>query len=383
MDKKRIEKIKLLAVLTYYYPHWTGLSQYAKNLSEGLDKEKFVVRVLTTQHDPTLARCEVYGGVTITRVPVLLRISRTLLSIQMFFSLLKEIYETDRVVVFLPFAEVWWVTVVCALLGKPYWLIHNGDLVLPKGWVNRILEFLFFSTTAWAIRWSQGIIVNTSDYARNSPLLKRFRNKWIELRPPFPDTQNSAQRKNPLKQQLPQGFKVAGFSGRFVEEKGFDILLKSIPLVLKKDPRVVFVFAGETNIPYEDFFGKQKEALYNAKKNLILLGRLSRKEMPSFYEICNILIVSSRSDFFPFVQAEALRSGVPVVVTNIPGARMPVSETGMGVIVDKENPEALAEGIVKALTDEKKLVGRHSKVLGYFDYHSTMLQYERLFGQGK
>ena len=46
----------------------------------------------------------------------------------------------------------------------------------------------------------------------------------------------------------------------FVEEKGFDILLQAIALLEKKRDDLHFVFAGATEIDYEDFFKKNSLA---------------------------------------------------------------------------------------------------------------------------
>ena len=42
--------MKVLMVLTYYHPHWTGLTAYAKRLAEGLARRGHSVTVLTSRH---------------------------------------------------------------------------------------------------------------------------------------------------------------------------------------------------------------------------------------------------------------------------------------------------------------------------------------------
>ena len=53
--------MKIVFFVTYYYPHWTGLTQHAKSVAEGLEKNGHSIRVLAAQHEPTLARREVLG----------------------------------------------------------------------------------------------------------------------------------------------------------------------------------------------------------------------------------------------------------------------------------------------------------------------------------
>jgi len=68
--------MKLLMVLTYYYPHWTGLSVYARLLAEGLARRGHQVTVLTSQYDKTLPKAEVHEGVRIVRLEPLASVSR-------------------------------------------------------------------------------------------------------------------------------------------------------------------------------------------------------------------------------------------------------------------------------------------------------------------
>ena len=47
--------MKILTVLTYYHPHWTGLTANAKRIAEGLAARGHDVTVLTTRHAEELA----------------------------------------------------------------------------------------------------------------------------------------------------------------------------------------------------------------------------------------------------------------------------------------------------------------------------------------
>ncbi len=363
--------MKLLFLLTFYKPHWTGLTQYAVMLGEGLVKRGFKVTVVTTNHEEKLKAEEDINGVKVKRYPVWFRLSRTMVSIKMLAQMVTEIKNCDKAVIFLPYAEVAWAGLLAKLFNKPFYLIYNGDLVLPKGITNRVMEKVFDLFTNLAINLSNGVIVNTVDYARNSRVLSGHSDKWIELVPPFVLEETKATSKKSV------GKKV-GFAGRFVEEKGFDILLSAIPLVAERIPTVKFVFAGETQIPYENTFAKNQELVEKSKKWLQIAGKLAREKMVDFYKSCDVFVISSRSDFFPFVQAEALLSGVPVVVTDIPGARWLVKQSGMGEVVKPEDPEALAEGIIKVLKSPQEYKKNYGKIKEIFNYQKLIGKYEQL-----
>lgn len=376
------EIMKLLFLLTYYYPYWTGLTQYAKSVAEGLAERNFNVKVITTQHKKNLKRHEVINKVQVIRKPIILRISRTLVSLELIFSLWREIKKADSVIVFLPLAEVAIIAIIAKILRKKLILIHNADILLPKGFGNKVIEKLYFYNTSFAIFLSTQIIIHTKDYAENSKLLSRYRRKWVVIIPPF--------KKQYVKENLLTYFKkrvnkdganIVGFAGRFAEEKGFDLLLKAIPLIIKKLPNTRFVFAGETNMIYEDFFQQNQDLIKKNIKHLKLLGLLNREQMAAFYKLCDVIVISSRRDCFPFVQAESMLAGVPVVVTNIPGARWLVQQTGMGKIVKANNIQALADGIIEILKNPGKYFLNSNKVNCILDYEKSMSDYIKLINR--
>ena len=58
--------MKILSALTYYAPHWTGLTMHAQRVAEGLAARGHHVTVLTIQHEPTLPT----DGSAVGRQPV-------------------------------------------------------------------------------------------------------------------------------------------------------------------------------------------------------------------------------------------------------------------------------------------------------------------------
>ncbi len=366
--------MKVLIVLTYYLPHWTGLTQYAAELAKGLTKLGHEVTVLSTKHQDNLKKKEVLDGVIVIRTRPTFKISRSIVSLEMLGLLPENFVRSDLIFAFLPLNEALLLGIMCLITNKKLYFVHNGDLVLPKGIINRVIEAIFFVSTLTAIKMSKGIIVNTTDYAMNSHFLTKCREKWINLLPPLSPLTDTKTRIVDKKIKGP----VFGFAGRFVEEKAFDILLKAIPLVVSRLPDAKFVFAGETNVGYENTFKRNADLIRPAKDSLIFLGKIPREDMGSFYKACDLIIISSRSDFFPFVQVEALLAGVPSVVTDIPGARWLVKTTGAGVVVPKEDPEALAEGILKAWKEREELTLLTKKVRKLFDVPRILQSYESL-----
>ena len=116
------------------------------------------------------------------------------------------------------------------------------------------------------------------------------------------------------------------------------------------------------------------------KQNLTFLGPLSQAEMASFYKTIDVLVLPSteRLEAFGMVQVEAMMHGCPVVATDLPGVRIPISLTGMGKLVPPRNTKALAKAIAEVITNRKRFIRPKKEIQKKFDYQRTMDALESL-----
>jgi glycosyltransferase involved in cell wall biosynthesis len=373
--------VKILVILTYYYPHWTGLTAYARRLAEGLARRGHQVTVLTAQYWDTLPKEEVHNGVRIVRLRSLLRVSRGLVLPLFPLAAYRLIQEHDVVQVHVPILEAPLVTALAKRWGKKVVITHHGDLVMPAAPFDQFVE----SSVTWlmkrALKSAARITVHTQDYAENSPFLSQFRGKLVQILPPVEIPLPVPGQVTAWRQELGlDNAKLVGFAGRFVEEKGFDFLLKSVPYVLEQMPDVRFVYAGEVNVVYESFFKRWRHLVERSKDHVVMLGLLNDPQrLANFYAMCDVLALPSRTDCFPMVQVEAMLCGTPTVATDIPGLRVPVQLTGMGRLVPPQDERALAEGLIAVLRDGGKYIKSRQEIAAVFDAEKTIDDYEHLF----
>jgi glycosyltransferase involved in cell wall biosynthesis len=374
--------MKVLFVLTYYRPHWTGLTKYAARLAEELAKKNHDIRVFCVQHKKNLSREEIVKEVKISRVPYKFRFIRSLVAPSLLFQLWKKIGNRSVVVFYLPFLEILPASIIVKLRRKKLFLVHNGDLVLPKksGITGRLVEQAYYLNTNLAIMLSDGMILQTRDYAENSKLLSRWKDKWNIILPLYQVEKTTREQVEDFKKKHKlRGKKLIGFSGRFVEEKGINYLLETIPSVTSKIPKVHFVFAGDYKIKYEKYWNKIKPLVIKSKKHITLLGLLDdEQELAVFYKSLSVFVQPSRTDCFPSAQVEAMLLGTPVVCTDIPGARWVVKHTKMGVLVKPYDSKALEKGIIKVLKNPQQYIKPREEVEKVFNYEKNVSKYESL-----
>lgn len=372
--------MKILVTLTYYLPHWTGLTAYARRLAEGLCRRGHEVTVLASQHHRDLPREEIIDGVCVVRVPWMARVSRTLVMPTYPLHLSRLIDQHDIVQVHTPMAETLLVTAMCRWKKKPSLITHQGDVVMPAGLLNRAVQIAMDTTMTRGLKLASRVVVHSGDYGRNSQFLSAVADNLDAIYPPaeIPQPQPEAMAAWRRKLGL-EGKLLVGFAGRFVEEKGFDYLLQAVPLVLAKIPQAHFVYAGEVKVVYERFFERCQPLLNRHRDAITPLGLiLDQQQMANFYGMCDLFALPSRTDCFPSVQIESLLCGTPLVTADIPGAREVVQVTGMGRLVRPRDPQALAEGIIASLSDPRRARPTRQQVSAIFSPEASLDAYEAL-----
>ncbi len=225
------------------------------------------------------------------------------------------------------------------------------------------------------------LIAYSHDYAENSYYLKPFMDKVSVIYPPIQVPPPNLEHSKELRAKWStQGGPVIGFSGRFVQEKRPDLLIKALDVINTKYPNARIVFAGQYDIPYEHTWQEQQALVKHYKDQLIFLGLLTDdQDMADFYAAIDVLVLPSDTECFALVQVEAMLCGTPVVMTDTPGGRVPVTETGMGQIVPRGDSKAIGQAVLDILADPAKYRKPHELILRTFNFDETINRYERQF----
>ncbi len=373
--------MNLLVILSYYHPHWTGLTAHAQRVAEGMAARGHRVTVLTVRHDPLLPEEETVNGVRIVRVKPIARVSRGMIAPTFPAAAARLVAAHDIVQIHTPLLESLLVALLCRRARRPLVLTHHGDLVLPAGVANRIIEHVVSGFMSQAGRLADRVTAYSRDYAEHSDFLASFYPKLSYIHPPVelpqPDRDEAARWRRELGLE---SRRLVGFAGRFVEEKGFDHLLRAIPHLAAAEPTIHLVYAGDHRVVYERFYERCRPLLNAHADRISFVGLLrDRARMASFYAMCDAFALPSRTDCLGLVQIEAMLCGTPVVASDIPGAREPVLLTGMGRLVAARDPEALAAALIAVLRDPARYRRGTEEIRARFSVERTLDEYEGLF----
>ncbi|MCY3782123.1 MAG: glycosyltransferase family 4 protein [Chloroflexi bacterium] len=373
-------------LLLYYHPHPTGITYYVKMLAEALAKRGHEVTVLAARHTKETPLGEqVLNSVRVIRLWAPIRISRGMIMPVYLWRLFRLMQEHDVVNVHMPMLESVLVPPMARITGVKIVATHHADLVLPNGYLNNVITKMMFAIQQFLARRAHCVVAYSEDNVENSFYLAPHREKTRAIYPPIVIPEPDPERVRQLQSEWRhEGGPLIAFCGRFAEEKRPDLLIRSLEIINKRYPNARVVFAGETDIPYEDTWNRFSDLVARNRSQLIFLGLLTNKqELANFYAACDVLVVPSDIEVFALVQGEAMLCGTPVVTTNIYGGREAVNVTGMGKLAEKGDWQSLGETINEVLDEPERFIKPREFIQATFSFEKTVDQYCEIFHEAR
>jgi len=377
--------MQILIALTYYRPHYSGLTIYAERLACALAERKHHVTVLTSRYDRKLPLREKLDGVEIVRLNVLMHVSKGVLMPSMLTKSWKLIHQADVIHLHLPQLDAAPLAVMAHLLGKPVVLTYHCDLRLPEGLIHFLANQVSHTANHLSAALADVIVTNTRDYAEYSPFLKHYLSKVHTILPPVevvPITEADRETFR-AKVGIQLGQRIIGMAARLATEKGVEYLAEALPLVMHKYPTARVLFQGQ----YQNVFGEEAYARHLAPmieqlgEHWTFLGNLSPVEMAAFFHECEVTVLPSlnSTESFGIVQVESMTCSTPVIASDLPGVRQPVLMTGMGYVVPPADADSLARAILTVLDHPQVYKNDQHALMERFSPSRIAEEYERLF----
>lgn len=135
------------------------------------------------------------------------------------------------------------------------------------------------------------------------------------------------------------------FVGRLEEQKGVDLLIEAMCLLIRK-LQLELLVVGE---------GRQRKYLENLTytlrlgKNIKFLGKIPQTKLKRLYNQASLLVAPSRSEGLPFILLEAMAAKLPIVATNVGDNAYLIKDGVTGFIVNGNRPKLIAQTILRAL----------------------------------
>ncbi|NPV29751.1 MAG: glycosyltransferase [Firmicutes bacterium] len=158
--------------------------------------------------------------------------------------------------------------------------------------------------------------------------------------------------------------KIILFVGRFEENKGLQVLLKSFDILKKKHPStaaetlLVIVGGDSLDTPPASLSPEKKKYMKFIRENglsdqVVFTGPVQHSSLPSWYAGAWVTVVPSYYESFGLVALEAMACGCPVIASRTGGLQQNVLHGKTGLLVEPKNPMDLATAINYLITNEK------------------------------
>ncbi len=377
--------MKILNSLYYYRPHYSGLTVYTERLARALVTRGHQVSVLTSQYDKSLPTREQVDGVDVFRMKVAWTVSKGPIMPSFLYWAVKLAKSHDLVHLHIPQLDAAPFSISAKMFGKPIVLTYHCDLRLPTTITNRIANFLSDVANRFTVRSANVIVANSRDYAEHSAILNKNLEKLRVIPPPIEVSDVTVEAIGTLRTRfnIKDDRPLIGMAARLASEKGTEILVHAIPIILERYPNARVLYLGQ----YEDVIGEgaYRERLAPTITSLgphwTFLGVLPADELAAFYSICDVTVLPSlnSTESFGMVQVESMYCGTPVVASDIPGVRRPTQVTGMGLISPPGDAKRLAQNILEILDDPDRFRRPLEQIVARYSTGTVASQYEDLY----
>jgi glycosyltransferase involved in cell wall biosynthesis len=321
--------------------------------------------------------------VEIIRVPVAFRLSKGVIMPTIGREASRLVRESDVVSLHLPQFDAAGIAVRGRLQHKPVILTYHCDVRLPAGLLSAPAMLAVGLANRIAASAADVVVSYTEDYARHSPFLSGRLDKVRVIPPPVEVVEPSGESAADFRLALEGDGPTIGMAARLATEKGVEYLVQAMPTILARHPQARMLFAG----PHENVLGEGGYArrlaplIAGLGEHWKFLGVLDPERMALFFRACDVTVLPSlnSTESFGLVQIESMLCGTPVVASDLPGVRQPVLTTGMGRIVPRRDPLALASAVLEVLERRPELTVDPSGLRATYDPSTVAARYTDLF----
>ncbi len=142
-----------------------------------------------------------------------------------------------------------------------------------------------------------------------------------------------------------EGFLIACV-GNFRPEKDHRNLIEAVAKISNKISGVKILLVGQ------DPMREEIERLVSEKQlEDFFCFTGPRQDIPELLMVCDAFVLPSRNEGMPRALMEAMLMGLPVITTDAGGTPEVIENNISGLMVPKQNPDALAEGLLKIVCD--------------------------------
>ena len=403
--------MRILIYSYNYYPEPIGIAPLMTELAEGMVKRGHEVRVVTAMpwypegeihpdYRGKLFQTEEINGVKVQRCYIWTRRKRSVINRAafelsfVFLSLFQAFrgWRPDIIFLTVPGLPVSVSAAIASFIYRSPIILNLQD-ILPDAAVhvglikNKQFVTILKKLEKFAYSIATKISVIADGFTKNIlakgvPLNKITEiPNWVDINfiRPLPKTSSSFRIKNNLQDKF-----VVLYSGNIALTQGLETVIDASSH-LKHLPNIAIVIVGEVNA-----LGRlQRYCKKHSVDNVTLLPFEPREKLPEMLAAADVGLVVQKKNVLDFnmpSKIQVLLASGRAIIGSVPStgtAASALRKSNAGVIVEPENPQALADAIVKLYQDKQttERLGRKGRLYAEQNYafESALDKYEQLF----
>lgn len=271
---------------------------------------------------------------------------------------------------------------VARILRKPILMKIGGSGVVPLVYRSRIGR----QELRWLDRWAKKILILNDGMRQEAIDHGISANKLVWMPNPvdtneFAPASADEQRQLRFRFGIPQTAQVVIYTGRLAPEKALPTLLDAYALVEKQVPNTFLVLVGDG--PTHLALVEQAHNLRLSERNILFAGRVAPEEVRLWLKTATVFALVSPSEGFSCALEEAMSTGIPSVVSDIPANHQLVQDGLNGILVPVGDPGRIAAAIVRILQDgplsQRMGNAARERIISNYSTSQIAERYESLF----
>jgi glycosyltransferase involved in cell wall biosynthesis len=181
---------------------------------------------------------------------------------------------------------------------------------------------------------------------------------------------------------LPNGAVLLGTVANLFPRKGYEVMLRALPAIVRAVPTVHYVIVGSDDHGYCDRLKRLAQDL-NIADRVHIVG--FQDPVRPFLAALDLYVHPALMEGFGIAVVEAMAVGKAVVATSTGGLPEVVAQGETGLLVPPGDAESLAATVVSLLRDgvRRAQMGRNGKARAHerFSLDAAIIEMERFYGQ--
>lgn len=359
LEKLHVKDSRILQLGKFYPPDLGGIESVIEDITTSLRARGLQNDVLCSNSKREYKEEIVSCGAKIMRCASFGKVASTSISPQMIFKLRSVIKSYDIIHIHLPDPMANLALFLSNLKGKKIIIHWHSDIIKQKNLLK-----LYLPLQNWLLRRADKIIATSNKYIKESSYLYRYQDKCICIPIGF-DKSVFLEESSAIKPPFKKNKKVIFSLGRFARNKGFEYLIQSAKY-LSNDYLIAIGGGGNKELEKEFRALIKKE---NLKDKVILLGKIPRNNLASYYNSSHIVILPSIQESYGIVLIEAMSFSKPIICTRLTPSGMDFinEDSKSGIVIPPKNPKAIAEAVIKIDKDYNYFAkNAYERYLAYF-----------------